>query len=463
MFLENPRQSTRSRNYYGPEIWVPSFKVNWQVAQRSKLEWTTSAILGQRRSVLFDAFATVPDAIDPATGQYKPRTVDIDGYHSYTSELRFLQEYNLGGTHNVLAAGIRYINNDLHRRQQGKGTTGTGFDLSLTQPVYGRDMHLKTQNVAVFVENQFKPTDKLTLSPGVRIEKGLTRMLGEISYLAPPDVPNNIEHAFPLFGLTGQYQINPKHRLFAGWSQAYRPVIFKDIVPGSVLERADKNLKDATGYNAEIGVSGSFGSRLKYNLSAFQLQIKNRMGNLLETDAAGNTYIYKTNIGNSLTKGLEVFVQASFWNTPVSSLSVFTSTAYLDAYYQDARIHLNGENRDISGNRVESVPRWISRNGVDLAYKKWSVNVLYSYTADSFADPANTVEPSANGAVGLVPSYSLWDTGISFRLRYNILLRATVNNIFDLKYFTKRPQFYPGPGIWPSDGRSMQFTVQTQF
>ena len=39
-------------------------------------------------------------------------------------------------------------------------------------------------------------------------------------------------------------------------------------------------------------------------------------------------------------------------------------------------------------------------------------------------------------------------------------LRAGVSNLFDRSYFTKRPQFYPGPGIWPSDGRGFQATVE---
>jgi Fe(3+) dicitrate transport protein len=42
-------------------------------------------------------------------------------------------------------------------------------------------------------------------------------------------------------------------------------------------------------------------------------------------------------------------------------------------------------------------------------------------------------------------------------------VRAAVNNLFDLQYFTKRPQFYPGPGIWPSDGRALQLTAELSY
>ncbi|MDB5146314.1 MAG: TonB-dependent receptor, partial [Mucilaginibacter sp.] len=33
-------------------------------------------------------------------------------------------------------------------------------------------------------------------------------------------------------------------------------------------------------------------------------------------------------------------------------------------------------------------------------------------------------------------------------------LTANVNNIFNAKYFTRRINMYPGPGILPADGRT---------
>ena len=45
-----------------------------------------------------------------------------------------------------------------------------------------------------------------------------------------------------------QYRLSDGIKLYGGWSQAYRPVVFKDIIPTSVYERIDKSLKDA--YNA---------------------------------------------------------------------------------------------------------------------------------------------------------------------------------------------------------------------
>lgn len=457
MFHENPRQSTRSRNYYSPDIYVPSISLNWVLGERTKLKWTTSAVFGSRSSVMFDKPATTVDALDPTTLAYAPRQVDIDNYHSYTSELRFLHSYFLGKKPATLAAGVQFINNDLHRRQQGKGTTASDYDLTVADGKFGRDMHLMTQNVAFFAENLFQVTKNFSVSPGVRVEIGESKMSGYISYLPDDEIPNTIEHKFPLFGINADYRLGDQQTLYAGWSQAYRPVIFKDIVPGSLLEKADKNLEDAQGYNLEAGYRGS-ADGFRWDVGVFRVQYNNRLGNqVIQQDS--NFVIFRTNIGNSVTQGVEMFGEYSLKLSGPWRASVFTSTAYMDAKYEDAAIRVGNENVDISGNKVESVPKWISRNGFTLKYKTFSFSALYSYTAESFADPLNTVKPSTTGAVGLVPAYGLLDLNATWRISGAVTLRMNLSNVFDNQYFTKRPSFYPGPGIWPSDGRSGNISV----
>ena len=453
MFLENPRQSTRSRNYYSPDIYVPSLRAAWALGENSNLSCTVSAVLGSRSSVMFDKPATTVDAIDPLTLEYAPRQVDIDQYHSYTTELRFLHRYTLLKGRSALAAGVQYTNNDLHRRQQGVGTTGTDYDLTAAGDKWGRNMHFKTQNLALFAENLFQLTPRFSVSPGIRMEMGESRMTGVISYLPDDEIPNSIEHRFPLMGVNVEYKPGERQSLYAGWSQAFRPVIFKDIVPGSVYEKADKDLKDARGYNLEAGYRGQAGG-LRWDVSLFRLQYNNRLGNQA-IPADSNFIIFRTNIGNSTTQGVEFFAEYGLGLAPSLRLQLFTSTSFMDAVYEDAHIRVGNENIDISGNSVESVPQWISRSGLTLRYKTVSLSTLYSYTGETYADPLNTEKPSATGSVGLVPAYGLLDLNATWRVIPGVVLRLSLNNATDVHYFTKRPSFYPGPGIWPSDGRSM--------
>ena len=465
-FRENPRQATRARNYYSPDIYIPSIGMDWQIGPRTKLSWLTSAVLGARESVLFDKPADVVDVIDPVSLTHAPRQVDIDDYHSYTTEIRLLHEYDLFNQSSALVAGVQLMNNDLHRRQQGKGTTDSDFDLSLIEPGWGRDLHFKTNNIAVFVENNFKLTDRLSVSPGFRAEMGKSDLGGSITYYPQEQLPNTIDHEFVLAGINAQFAVADFMNVYAGWSQAYRPVILKDIVPSSTFERVDDNLKDADGYNFEAGFRGNAGN-FQWDVGVFQLRYNNKLGMLSQTDQNGDFYFFRTNIGNALTQGIELFAE---YLVPLNDayLSFFTSTAYMDARYRGAFVRVGDNNVSVHDNKVESVPEIISRNGVNVQIKDVSMSILYSYTAESYADALNTYTPSANGSVGLVPSYGLLDFNASWKIPLaigtnQIKLRLNINNVTNKKYFTKRPQFYPGPGIWASDGRSFVGTIEVSI
>ncbi|MES2826650.1 MAG: TonB-dependent receptor [Bacteroidota bacterium] len=458
LFNADPKTSTRSRNFYSPEINVPSITVDWIAGSNTRVKFSTSAIIGSRSSVLFDKPTTTVDAIDPATLQYANRQVDIDNFNSYTSELRVLQGFKLFNQMHHLAAGIQYMNNDLRRRQLGKGTTGVDYDLSLVSPGFGRDMHFRTKNMALFAENSWSLFEGFTLNTGIRSEIGETNMTGIINNYPENAIPNTIKHQFPLFGVNAQYRLNSAMNVYGGWSQAYRPVIFKDIIPTSLLELADKNLDDAKGNNLDAGFRGAW-KFLNWDVSYFRLAYNNRLGTLAQKNANGDEIIFKTNIGNSLTEGIEFFTQAEFQLTKLTSFSLYTSTAYMLGKYKDAVVRNGNVNVSVDGNRIESVPEWQSRNGATFKYRTTSLSLLHSYTAKSFADAFNTVAPTATGSAGIVPSYHIFD--LNTRTNINTLLQLSLNigNAFDKHYFTKRPQFYPGPGIWPSDGRTYSITL----
>lgn len=459
MFHADPTQATRSRNYFSPDIHVPSITLNWQLASQTKLQFTSSAVLGKRNSVQFDKPTNVRDTINATTLQYNNRQVDIDCFNSYTAELRLLQQYSLGKQINTLAAGIQYMNNDLHRTQLGKGTTGSDYDLTLLDPAWGRDMHFKTHNVAVFAENKFQLLKNLSANIGARIEMGQTDMSGTIIYYPDNEIPVSIKHSFPLLGANISYKPKENMEWYAGWSQAYHPMLFKDLIPGSLFEKVDPNIKDAKGYNAELGFRGNW-KFLRWDVNGFLLQYDNRFGTLAETDNTGAFYTYRTNIGNSFTKGLEIFIQGDWLLGNKMVFSIYTSTAFEHARYTNANVKSGNSNIDIHGNKVESAPDIITRNGASVRYKKASFSVLYSYTGETFADALNTVEPlKTTGAVGIVPAYGILDMNASFRFSKNLEVRVNVSNVTDKQYFTKRPTFYPGPGVWPSDGRNFSMSL----
>ena len=420
-----------------------------------------SMVRGDRSSVQFVGFANIADAPN-ASGQFAPRQVDIDNFDSRMAELRLTHSYSLGGRDATLATGLSLTDNAMRRRQQGRGTTGSDYDLSLTTGTFGRDLDFATSNVAVYVENLLRVTPRWSIIPGVRLERGTTAMSGTLSYLDPSEVPDEVEHRYPLFGLRSEFQASASSELYAGWSQAYRPMLLKDVLPENAIEQIDPALKDASGWTLEAGARGLLGDRLRYDVSAFALRYNNRFGGLLQTNAQGASYLFKTNVGSSLTTGLELSLDMPVVTVGSTTLRAHTATSWFDAEYRKGSVVVSGQNRSIVGNRVESVPEWISRTGVTAAGFNTSGTILVSYTSSSFADPANTVTPSANGAVGLVPSHTVVDINASHRFTDWLRVRAGIGNVFDRSYYTKRPAFYPGPGVWPSDGRAVQLSVEVR-
>ena len=96
-------------------------------------------------------------------------------------------------------------------------------------------------------------------------------------------------------------------------------------------------------------------------------------------------------------------------------MSFFTATFYFEGYYLKGNVVVNGENKSVQENRLETLPRWISRNRIRFQHEILSATLQYSYVADSFSDAMNTQIPSPEGAKGIVPDCSIMDLNLSLR------------------------------------------------
>lgn len=85
MFAANPRQSTRSRNYFNPIIDLVSLLLDYSIDSKTQFSVKAYSLLGQRNMVIANPnLATTADTISKALGSYAPRQINRDCYHSYT-------------------------------------------------------------------------------------------------------------------------------------------------------------------------------------------------------------------------------------------------------------------------------------------------------------------------------------------------------------------------------------------
>ena len=62
--------------------------------------------------------------------------------------------------------------------------------------------------------------------------------------------------------------------------------------------------------------------------------------------------------------------------------------------------------------------------------------------------------------MGVVPAYTLVDVSGGWSASRAVRVTGGVSNLLNRQYFTKRPQFYPRPGVGPSDGRSVYLSLE---
>ncbi|MFM1898384.1 MAG: hypothetical protein RL577_624 [Bacteroidota bacterium] len=448
MFASNAQQSTRSRNYYSPNISLPvlHFKRSWE---NGHMTLRMGDLLGARKSVQVPGTSLQVDSID-AQGMGSSRWVDIDHYNSQTLEWGLTQVANKG----QWDIGLQVLHNHLWRRQLGMGSSGSDADYSLVSPGWGRDIHLRSWNAAAFVQRSWT-WGKTSLRLGTRLEDGFSDIKAKLASYAPVSLPDRIVRMFALPTL-GLEQILPLGSLYAGYGRAYRPVVLKDLIPANQYQAVDPGIRDVHGYVSELGWKGS-ANRIRWDIGLFSLRQNNKVGSYLIQDSVWGEVVVKSSLGDAWHRGLEWYMAAELLVRPSFKLECFQSGTWMNATYLSGEIHANAGAQTIAGNQVESAPHLIIRSGLELRSKYWGASLQWHYTSGSYADPLNTYEPSATGSVGFVPAYSLLDASL-FAQYSRHQLRLGVNNLGNLSYFTKRPAFYPGPGVWPSDGRGVFLT-----
>jgi Fe(3+) dicitrate transport protein len=459
-FDANNRQSTRFRNFFNPEINIPALLFNYAFNSNTRLEVISHVLFGQRNSVQFINTPNIADTVNTKTNNYNPRQVDRDYYAGFTTEARLLHIYKLGNLTSTFTTGLRYFEETTKRRQKGTGTTASDFDLSLVKP-YGIDLKLHSLNYAVFAENTFQIAPAFTVTLGVRYEVIKTTTSGVINNASFP-IGYKGNRNYPLFGTGLQYQFNNGSQLYANVSQAYRPYLYAAVTPADQLTIIDPNIKDSRGYDIDLGYRGHISTIFNYDVNAFYVYYGNRAGTLTQTDANNVTHLFATNIGNAVVKGVEAYASVSLlrsFNEHTDwDLRLFNSLAYTHGRYTSGSINQNGTNISLKNNHTESTPDWINRTGLTFLSSHITSTIQYSYTSKSFSDANNTVF-NPTGATGLVPAYRIADWAFNYNFLKNYRIGANINNIFNAKYFTRRINMYPGPGILPADGRTFNISL----
>jgi Fe(3+) dicitrate transport protein len=467
-FYQDPRQSRRSRNWFRVDWNLMALSFDYRLSDHLKFNTRTFGLIGGR-----DALGNL-GRID-RDDDYSFRDLFIDDFKNIGNETRFIYTYSTKKQSHVLLIGTRYYKGSTHR-VQGIGPDGSRADFRLLneESEKNSDFRFPGNNFSVFAENIFNLSDRLSLTPGLRVERIETKADGyyhdSVLKLNPDtglaedsiyrvDESKKSVRSFVIAGLGASFRQNENLEWYANISQNYRSINFNDIRVINPNMVVDSTIHDEKGYNADFGIRGNLNA-FNFDVSIFYLSYNGRIGQILKVDETNfRTYRFRTNVADSRHIGIEFFGQVDilklFNQAQKNSLIFFTNVSVTDARYTKSK------ETSIQGKKVELVPPVNIKSGISFNYQRFQTTCQVGYTARHFSDASNTVSV-ASAVEGEIPAYFVMDLSSRYQYKW-FSIEGGINNLLDAMYFTRRAAGYPGPGILPSDGRSFYITLQVKL
>ncbi|MBT1697430.1 TonB-dependent receptor [Fulvivirgaceae bacterium PWU4] len=467
MFRTDPRQTNRERNW---------FKVNWnllalhldhKISATSDLNLRLFGLSAYRYSLGFrpNRVATIDDSSE--------RDLIKGDFTNWGAEARFLKRYSIGKVPSVVLVGSRFYKGFNHS-VQGLGSTSRDADFNFVNPdeYITYDYRFPNRNVSLFAENIFYVHEKFSITPGIRFEHIRTTAEGYYDTVFKDLAGNVLERTrteedrvkgrhFLLAGIGLSYKPLTHVELYTNISQNYRSITFSDMRIANPSSEIDPNLQDEKGYSFDLGVRSEQTVLFNYDVSVFYLNYDNRIGEVQTYDERERVVRRRGNIGRAVIQGVEAYAEADvlgliFPQQYQWSGVVFNNIALIHSVYEASDIP------GVTGNEVEFVPAVNLKSGVRLGYGNLRGSFQYTYLSDQFADATNATDGGVSAVVGTIPAYAIMDVSLSYQLK-KLRFEASVNNLADRMYFTRRATGYPGPGILPSDGRGYFLTIQVKI
>lgn len=483
-FIEDPEFSNRERNWFNVDWKLFSLRLDYRFSAATDFSLNLFTLDAARKALGFRTNrVSQPD--DPN----EARELLVDEFSNWGAEARLLTRYTIQERPAVLLLGSKYYQT-ANEQRQGPGSAAANPDFSFATddfPNYERQSQFEfpNRNLALFGENIFTFSDKLTITPGFRFEYIKTESAGSFQNIVLDLAGNPLlneavednrtfERNFLLLGLGASYKPSPALEVYANFSQNYRSVTFSDIRVVNPSFQIDPNISDEDGFTADLGIRGRYRQLFSYDVSAFGLLYDNRLGEILANETqinaageeveTGRVVRFRGNIGTAFIYGLETFADFNIKGTLFPGLENLKLNLFLNSAFTRSEYTESARN-NVEGNQVEFIPDLNLKAGLGFGYGNFLGSLQYTYLSEQFTDATNApqdVNDNQRGIEGAIPAYDILDLSLSYTYK-KLKLEAGVNNLLDNSYFTRRATGYPGPGIIPAEPRTFYTTLQFKW
>jgi Fe(3+) dicitrate transport protein len=346
-----------------------------------------------------------------------------------------------------IEAGIRYLFEE-HRDRRVDGSSYIA-STGMTREYEVRHGHA----TSAFVQDRVFLTPRLTLTPGLRLER--YRYSRDIRRQPVAGVPTDVDIQRadtvmkPIPGLGIAYQTAGPLTLFAGVHRGFAPPRVKDAITRSgVSLELDAELS----WNYEAGARLALARGLRAEATVFETDFSNQ---IIPAAVSGGATTSLVNAGRTLHRGAE-FSLAADW-TRLARTGLFTEVRY--TWLPLARF----ESGESFGKRLPYAPEatvsleagWRHRSG-------FQIGIDGTRVSGQFADNRETWQRSADGTIGRIPAHWVWNAsaGKEFaREHYSVRPYVMVKNMADSLYVSSRAPL----GIHPGMARQVNGGIRLRF
>lgn len=467
-FEGDPSISYRTFNWFGVDWNINALQILYEFSPMSRIQsrfFNVNAIRSSQGNL--QNTTIVDDIISP--------TLIKGEFTNIGNETRFMHTYFLDENPSNVLIGWRVYHGDAVS-MQGLPIDRYSPSFTYKNNNYPENLLIENpgRNYSLFAETAVRPTEYWTILPGVRYEFVETGSMGRFSERVL-DLAGNlvstsdnyedrtVSRSIMLYGIGTSFRIDRDREVYANYARNYRAITFSDIRVNNPNLIIDSTLEDEYGFNADIGIKGTaFSGMFHFDFSAFYLLYENRIGTVLQSDRPPLylPYRYRTNIGATRTIGIESIVETDLLKLfdvgTNNILRAYVNTSLIEGTYMHSRLP------GIQGKKVEYIPTITLRSGIEYITDEMNIGFNLSYVGSQFSDASNAIR-SSNPIVGQIPAFTVFDFSFGYKVHSSISMEFHINNILDVRYFTRRAESYPGPGIIPAEPRMFTLGVAWQY
>lgn len=356
----------------------------------------------------------------------------------YGLEPRYSLNYNLFGLKNSqFISGFRlYLDRETDRQVRGNHPTAR-------RGTTRENNELQTVATALYFLNEFSLTERLKVTPAIRYE--FIRLSRENFQNGTSGESTNSE-PIPAIGLN--YRLLDDTYLFASFQRSFKPPEFREAIDPTT--GTNRNLAAQDGLHYELGMRSHPLDWLSFETSLFLFDFKNQI-----ISQAG----VLSNAQDTRHKGLEGTISlglSRFLRRPLGITLPYWA-GDLSLYYNLTLLETEFRKGSFKGNQLPNAPK--HTNYWSLRYHHptgFSASLDGLSVGRQFTDNANTAAENAAGTIGRIPTYTVWDLNLDYKLpslfaTKNPSVFFNVKNLFDRTYFTSRSS--QQAGIIPAPDR----------